>query len=128
MKLNARVMDGPNGVIAVGDVTVGQVRDKKTAKRLLMFLRVAFGGAEAVLRCKQGDTFILEGEPCLYRYAVDPLVDVLPVVTVHVSGGQCRVDPQRTATPTPNSEIRPTSTQTSQIGPVALDGPDLCRL
>ncbi len=118
------------GAVAVADVTSEQLRDKLTAKRLLRRLSMALGGADAVLRCKQGDTFTLEGEPRLYQYAVDPLVDVLPVVTVHVSGGptHCWVNPQRTATPTPDSEIRPSSTQTSQIGPLALDAAPIRQL
>ncbi len=84
MPLTARVIDGPNGMIAVADVSPEQVTDQKAARRLLKRLSMALGGAEAVLRCKRGSTFILEGECHLYRYAVDPILDVLPTVTVNV--------------------------------------------
>jgi hypothetical protein len=84
MPLTARVIDGPNGIIAVADVSPEQVADQNAARRLLRRLSMALGGAEAVLRCKRGNAFVLEGEGHLYRYAVDPMLDVLPTVTVNV--------------------------------------------
>ncbi|HTC58736.1 MAG TPA: hypothetical protein VK691_01305 [Solirubrobacteraceae bacterium] len=84
MPLTTRVIDGPNGMIAVADVSPEQVTDEKTARRLLRRLSMALGDAEAVLCCKRGNAFMLEGEPHLYRYAVDPILDVLPTVTVNV--------------------------------------------
>jgi hypothetical protein len=84
MPLITRVINGPNGAIAVADVSPEQVTDQKAARRLLGRLSMALGGAEAVLRCRRGSTFMLEGEGHLYRYAVDPVLDVLPTVTVNV--------------------------------------------
>lgn len=84
MSLNARVIEGPNGAIAVADVSPEQVTDEKTARRLLRRLSMALGGSDAVLRCKRGDALMLEGERHLYRYAVDPMLEVLPIVTVNV--------------------------------------------
>jgi hypothetical protein len=84
MSLTTRVIDGPNGMIAVADVSPEQVTDEKTARAMLRRLSMALGGADAVLRCKRGNAFVLEGEPHLYRYAVEPVLDVLPTVTVNV--------------------------------------------
>jgi hypothetical protein len=86
MPMIARVIEGPNGAIAVADVSPEQVSDERTARRLLTRLSLALGGSEAVLRCKRGGTFMLEGEHHLYPYAVDPILDVLPTVIVNVSG------------------------------------------
>ena len=84
MALVTRVIDGPNGMIAVADVSPEQVTDQKAARSLLKRLSRALGGAEAVLRCRRGSTFMLQGECHLYRYAVDPTLDVLPTVTVNL--------------------------------------------
>lgn len=84
MPLKTRVIEGPNGSIAVADVEPEQVMDKTTARTLRRGLSNALGGIPALLRCRLGETFVLDGEDHLYRYGVDPLLDVLPVLTVDV--------------------------------------------
>lgn len=84
MSIDARVIEGPNGSIAVADVQPQQVMDKAMAARLLRRLSTALGGMPALLRCRLGDTFVFHGECHLYRYGVDPILDVLPVVKIDV--------------------------------------------
>jgi hypothetical protein len=84
MSLETRLIEGPNGPIAVADVQPEQVMDKALARRLRRGLSMALGGTPALLRCRLGDTFVLDGEEDLFRYGVDPVLKVLPVTKIDV--------------------------------------------
>ena len=84
MPLRARFIDGPNGPIVVVDVEPQQLADDLAAARFRSDASRALGGAPVLLRCQLGETLAVSGEPHLYRYGVDPVVDVLPVVSLNL--------------------------------------------
>lgn len=84
MSIEARMIESPNGAIAVADVQLGQIMDEAVARGLRRRLSMALGGTDAVLRCRHGDAVMVDGKDCLSRYAVDPMLSVLPVVKVDI--------------------------------------------
>jgi len=82
MKLKAHLIEHPNGSIAVADVEPQVAADKAMTASLRRRLSARLGGIPALLRCRLGDTFVLSGEEHLFRYGVDPVVDVLPVIEI----------------------------------------------
>jgi hypothetical protein len=84
MKLQTHLVEHPNGTIAVADVEPQVAADRAMTASLRRRLSASLGGMPALLRCKLGDTFVLSGEEHLYRYGVDPVVDVLPVIEIDI--------------------------------------------
>jgi hypothetical protein len=84
MILDTRLIESPNGSIAVADVQPLLVMDKALAPHLRGRLSNALGGMPALLRCQLGSVFMLDCEPHLRRYGVDPILDVLPAIKIEV--------------------------------------------
>lgn len=84
MLLDTRLIESPNGSIAVADVQPQLLMDKALAPRLRRRLSNVLGGMPALLRCQLGNTFVLDCEPHLRRYGVDPILDVLPTIKIEV--------------------------------------------
>ena len=84
MPIEARMVEGPNGAIAVADVQLGQMMDKAVARRLRRRLSMTLGGTDAVLRCLHGDAVMVDGNDRLSRYALDPMLGTLPAFTIDI--------------------------------------------
>ena len=84
---SVRFLDTPNGPIVIADVSPQQLRDEISARLLRKSLSRTLGGAPVLLRCHAGNTFAFSGDPNLQRYAVDPMLEVLPTVEIYLEPG-----------------------------------------
>jgi hypothetical protein len=77
-------VETPNTPILVVDIEPQLMMNELSATKLRKRLSGRLGGMPVLLRCQIGDSFWFNGERNLWRYAVDPIVDVLPSVAVNV--------------------------------------------
>jgi hypothetical protein len=80
MVLYAHFFESPNGPVVIAKAEPLTLMDSALADRIHRILTNRLGGMPVVLRCQLHDTFLLRGDRSLYRYAVDPAVDMLPLV------------------------------------------------
>jgi hypothetical protein len=80
--LEARFMDTPTGTLVVVDMTPGLLTDEIASRRFRLTLSRALGDISVILRSRVGESLQFSCDPSLRRYAVDPMVDALPVVGV----------------------------------------------
>jgi hypothetical protein len=69
--------DAPVGILHVHP---RDLLNTAEAARTLARVRCLLGGMEVVQRARVGEQVFFGGDQRLYRYAVDPLVDTLPIV------------------------------------------------
>jgi hypothetical protein len=82
MQTTLRFIETPNGPIAVADITPQLLIDEVAATRLRERLTRTLGEIPVLLRCRIGKSLSFSGDPNLQRYAVDPMIDVLPAVRI----------------------------------------------
>jgi hypothetical protein len=85
MPLNVRFIDTPEVPIVVVDVEPSVLADEVGAKRLCKLLGRTLGDLPVLLRSSCEQTVRLEGPSHLSRYALDPVIDAYPVVSIQVS-------------------------------------------
>jgi hypothetical protein len=78
--LQVRFFEGPNGAIVILDVTHQAVSNEIGATKLRGRLSRELGGCPVLLRCRIAGALCASGEPSLLRYALDPMIDALPLV------------------------------------------------
>jgi hypothetical protein len=86
MKQSIRFLETPNGTVVVADVDPLVVMDKPSAERLCKELAAKLGNLPVILRCMLGDSVTWHCDEYLRRYTLDPLLDYLPVVEIHIGG------------------------------------------
>ncbi len=82
MLTNVRFVETPNGPVVIADVGALVLLDEIGARRLRQRLSRGLGNARVLLRCPLNNSIAFSGDPNLRRYAVDPVVDSLPVVGI----------------------------------------------
>ncbi len=80
--LTVRFIETPNGPIVISDTPPQLLMDEIAATRLRKRLCRNLGDIPVLLRCRIGSSISFNGDPNLQRYAVDPVIDVLPVVGI----------------------------------------------
>ena len=85
MPLNVRFIDTPDVPIVVVEVAPSVLEDEVGAKRLCKLLSRALGDLPVLLRSTGEQAVRFEGPSHLSRYALDPVVDAYPVVSIEVS-------------------------------------------
>jgi hypothetical protein len=73
-----------NTPILVVDIEPQLVMNEPLATKLRKRLSGRLGGMPVLLRCRIGNSFWFNGERNLWRYAVDPIVDVLPSAAINI--------------------------------------------
>jgi hypothetical protein len=84
MLCKVHLVEHANGTVAVADIEPGIAADQPSATSLRRRLSGRLGGMETLLRCRLGNVFILSGNEHLYRYGVDPIVEVMPTLDIDV--------------------------------------------
>lgn len=71
-----------NGPVVVELVDPPALADPARATRACRDLSARLGFLPVVQRCASGNAMLFGGDPFLWRYAADPVVEALPVVEV----------------------------------------------
>jgi hypothetical protein len=80
--MQPRFVETPNTPILVVDIEPQLMMNELSMTKLGRRLSARLGGMPVVLRCQIGGSFWFSGERSLWRYAIDPVVDVLPPVAI----------------------------------------------
>jgi len=84
MQQIVRFVDTPNGPLVVADAEPALLMNEVSARRLRRDLSRALGETPVLLRCQIGSSWSFAGDPSLCRYAVDPLLETLPRVSLDI--------------------------------------------
>jgi hypothetical protein len=82
MSYTASFPETPNGPVAVVHVQPPEIADELYCERVLRLLGRRLGGMPVVLRCRVGSVVLCSGDEHLYRYAQDPSVEFVEVVSI----------------------------------------------
>jgi hypothetical protein len=77
-------VETPNTAILIVDIEPQLMMDELLATKLRKRLTGRLGGIPVLLRCRIGNSFWFNGDRNLWRYGVDPVVDVLPSAAIDV--------------------------------------------
>lgn len=84
MPLHVRFIDTPEVPIVVVEVNASVLEDEVGAKRLCRSLGRTLGDLPVLLRSTDRQTVRFEGPSHLSRYALDPVVDAYPVLSIEL--------------------------------------------